>query len=159
MKSAIIKISFIIILLFTYSTVKSQYKVPNSIINLSLGVGPSYGLAGVKAVVGYNNSGLIGCVGRHMEEFTGGIGAQFSVGWFYSNILYGKVGYYHDVYNDRIRYTLGWNISTGGIISFGKLRKGFIDLSIGYSEYTTTISVFDHLTANAGIGFKISKIK
>src|SRR5688572_15992028 len=68
----------------------AQTKLPDSFINVGIGIGGNYGLVGTKTVVGFKNSGLMVGLGRsHDGYLVYQIGGQISYKWAYATLSYG----------------------------------------------------------------------
>ena len=108
-----------------------QSVVPNSYVNVGVGLGPNYGTIGTKSVIGYRNSGLLLGLGM-MPGGTLGfeVGAQLSIKWFYLNVGYGRFGTYqvNDGPERAIESTI---LMAGGMINVGPAKRTFIDIGIG----------------------------
>lgn len=135
----------------------SKPDLPNSIINLGIGVGSHYGLIGLKTVFGYKNSGLILGVGRFEELITTQIGAQLSFKVIYIAYSYGAVGV-AETKNDK-KLIIGNTIIAGGMIDLTKNKRLFLDLGMGLTfgkskvevgylilEYSTSLSLITGLS-------------
>jgi hypothetical protein len=123
----------IISIIITVSQGTAQIIQDPSLINVSLGYGPNYGGVGVKTVIGYGNSGLLIGVGYTGIGLAYAIGGQYGIGPWYINGGYAPYGGGYDRITSNARSLYGANIMSGVNLRFGKSRKLFFDLGIGYS--------------------------
>jgi hypothetical protein len=151
-------------LLFTFClyAVHSQ-DLPNSRVNMGLGIGMNYGGIGTKTVLGFRNSGLLiglGTMGNGILGYE--VGAQVAIKSFYFNVGYGISGTYQ-VNLEPVESVKAGNIMVGYMISLGKAKTAFIDLAIGHTLGAPTVQLgpFEEdqggVTFGVGIGYRLAK--
>ena len=116
----------------------AQTKLPDTFINVGVGIGANYGGLGTKTVVGFKNSGLLVGLGRGADGIPGyQIGGQISYKWVYATLSYG--GLVRQRGQDQVPIPNEANLMFGAMLSLGKSKRSFIDLGIGQylSAYTT----------------------
>lgn len=143
-------------MIFLISVGYSQNDYQKSHLNLSIGIGPNYGQTGMKAVIGFKNSGFLLGVGKYRGHKTYSsdkdiydwftayeIGGQISYKWWYANLGYGVYGFHQGYWNDEPDKVMAGGIFiTGLMINMGKNKRFFIDSGIGcgfgatYRDYT-----------------------
>ena len=140
-----------VLFLVTSLTINGQSKnsIPNSIVDIGIGVGANYGLIGVKTLIGYKGSGLFIAAGTFGKLLTYDIGVQLSYQNFYANLNYGTYGVasYSWKKSDRFNSLMvlgGWKFG------LGESKQFFVDAGIGY--------VVDQggITGNLGINYRIN---
>ena len=160
-----------ILFILTIATLKSnaQSHIPNSIVNVGVGIGANYGIIGTKTVVGYKNSGLMLGLGYAIGGLPGyQIGGQLSIKWFYMNLSYGVVQT-AKVNNDPTYSVKAGNIMVGGMIGLGQEKRTFIDLAIGHSFGAPPLVIYvpyasfeqdqNTVTFCLGIGYRFGTVK
>ncbi|MBI9035567.1 MAG: hypothetical protein JEZ03_13970 [Bacteroidales bacterium] len=134
---------------------KTKIKAPNTVVHLSVGGGPQYGLLGVKSVIGYNNFGLVLGLGG-VADGAYQIGGQLGFGPIYVAVTYGSVGVLNDyAYNAK-------SVTFGTCINLNKNKRLFLDLGLGlyFDNEANHYAVDDYgLNLNAGLGYKLFKLK
>jgi hypothetical protein len=126
--------AFAFLLCIDYTT--AQTKLPDTFINVGVGIGANYGGLGTKAVVGFKNSGLLVGLGWGADPGYQ-IGGQISYKWAYATLSYG--GLIRQRGPDQVPIPNETNLMFGAMLSLGKSKRSFIDLGIGQylSAYTT----------------------
>jgi hypothetical protein len=141
----------------------AQTKLPDSFINVGIGIGGNYGFLGTKTVVGFKNSGLMVGLGRSLSGYpVYQIGGQISYKWAYATLSYGGLVWQRD--HDDAPISSGANLMFGAMISLGKSKRSFIDLGIGQylNTYTKNETVagsgwVESLNAGLGFGYRLGK--
>jgi hypothetical protein len=144
----------------------AQTKLPDTFINVGLGIGANYGVMGTKTVIGFKNSGLM--VGLGYRDFFGdpvySIGAQISYKWAYTTLSYG--GSFRQQSQGEELIPNETNLMFGAMISLGKSKRSFIDLGIGQflSAYTKNGEWAQYgwsasLNAAVGFGYRLGNKK
>ena len=137
---------------------------PKSIISVGPGVGPNYGIFGVKTVTGYKNSGLLLSVGTLDGFTTFTVGGQVAVKWWYLSVGYGSYGLHiiGNGQNETRELMKGVIAMTGGMINLGKAKRFFIDTGVGFStgyEVEGNIFIDDRVetafSIALGVGYRI----
>lgn len=146
---------FLCILFFLVSSLAfSQSSLPESKVNLGVGMGSSYGIFGAKAVIGKDNSGLVFGLGPLGYS----IGGQVAMNSYYFNFNYGTA-LAVKVNDDPVKLLYGSTIFFGKMVDVGVKKNMFIDLSMGYlyDLSSTMIGEYsnDGIMFNLGIGFRI----
>lgn len=156
------KTLFTLVFIFCLYTAFSQ-DLPNSYVNLGLGVGMNYGGLGAKTVIGYRNSGLMLGLGFMDTGVVGyEIGGQLAIKSFYFNLGYGISSTYQ-VNDGPIEAVKCGNFMMGYMISLGKAKTAFIDLAIGHTLGAPTVQIgpFEEdqggVTLGIGIGTRLGK--
>jgi hypothetical protein len=155
--------AFAFLLCIDHST--AQTKLPDSFINVGMGIGGNYGLVGTKTVVGFKNSGLMVGVGLSRDGYpVYQIGGQISYKWAYTTLSYG--GLVHKRNQDDAPIASDANLMLGAMISLGKSKRAFIDLGIGQhlSAYTKNETWAAYgwaasLDAAVGFGYRLGNKK
>lgn len=165
MRQSLMSGSFVLFLITAPISVKAQGTVPNSYVNLGIGLGMNYGGIGVKGVIGYRNSGLLIGVGAIPSGIVGyEIGGQISIGAFYANLGYGILGTYQ-LNDGPVEPIKSMSFLVGGMINVGKTEDAFIDIGVGHSigAPTTQIGPFEEnqsaFVFAVGVGFRLAKKK
>jgi len=133
-----------------------------TLLNVSLGYGPNYGGVGIKTVIGYGNSGFLIGVGYTGIDLAYAIGGQYSIGPWYINGGYAPYGGGYDRVTSSARSLYGANLMSGVNLRFGKKRKLFVDLGIGYSWGGTVTGLDFRPKAfmwGFGIGYRLFDIR
>jgi hypothetical protein len=143
----------------------AQTKLPDTFINVGVGIGANYGSLGTKTVLGFKNSGLMVGLGRGIDGYPAyQIGGQISYKWAYTSFGYGGLfrqrGQGHEpIPNEAI-------LTFGAMISLGKSKRSFIDLGIGQylsaytkSETWATYGWAASLTPAVGFGYRLGNKK
>ncbi|HKZ36781.1 MAG TPA: hypothetical protein VJ184_03955 [Chryseolinea sp.] len=156
MKTIIIALAFL--LWIDHAT--AQTKLPDTFINVGIGIGGNYGLCGTKTVVGFKNSGLMVGLGRSRSGYpVYQLGGQISYKWAYATLSYGGLVRERD--RDDAPIVSGANLMFGSMISLGKSKRCFIDLAIGqylntYSNNETVGNSWaESLNAAVGFGYRL----
>lgn len=147
------------------SNLVTEIKLNKSYMDIGLGIGPNYGLAGGKMVLGYNGNGLAIGVGNFDGFITNSIGIQIKASWFFANVSYGTYGVYKSETFGRKKSGLieGIIVMTGGQIDILQ-NKIFLELGLGYAQggetkdpFGKTIKKVETVTFGLGIGYRIGK--
>jgi hypothetical protein len=169
------KLKFVFLLFiisFSYSAIA---QMPTSYANFSAGLGPNFGILGVKSVVGYKNSGLLLGFGHTFSDGIWGyeIGGQFAYDHWFLNAGYGIYSTY-DNYSNNVLVghgaLKGLIVSTGAMINVGKPKLAFIEIGGGltfpgnqpeekYYHGLKSQPVPVRVTFNVGVGYRIAKKK
>jgi hypothetical protein len=142
---------------------KKKRDYPKSIIDIGIGAGPYYGIAGGNLLLGYKGNGLLLCLGYSGGLAGGGVYLQFSNRWLFFNAGYGVTGKaYRQNVTDNI---YGKQIMVGVKLNLERSKKLFLLLGIGYhiSRYYVKLpygqgllTSTEGLTAAVGLGFRVS---
>jgi len=142
----------------SYYTVE-RHPYPRSIIDVAVGVGPTYGIFGAQAVLGYKGSGLLLGVGSN-GLFSYAIGGQFSYDWLFVNLSYvASVAGKNSTGN--IDPFTGMDFLAGGKINLLKSKKLYLQAGLGYEFGTEETKSFGKVSSNSftfclGIGWRIA---
>jgi hypothetical protein len=132
MKRIILFTFLLITLSISAQNDSTNYKA-NSFLQLSGGIGASYGGGGIKSVLGYKGNGLLVGLGLAKGKFLKQLGLQLSYKWVFLTLTRGDYATY-EVYNtDNIALAEGQTFITGGHIDISGTKRIFIELGIGYS--------------------------
>jgi len=156
------RILLIICIMIPWNLVTAQNQQNPYLINVSFGFGPNYGGIGLKTVIGYKNSGLLIGTGYNSVDFAYEIGGQFSLGPWYINAGYAPMGGGYDEITSKGRSIYGANITTGVNFAFGKERRLFSDLGVGYSWGGTVPELYERLDGFnwvIGLGYRLIELK
>ncbi|MEQ8909603.1 MAG: hypothetical protein RIC95_10455 [Vicingaceae bacterium] len=140
-----------IICLFLVSSITlcAQNKNPNSVLDFGVGLGPNYGAAGAKVLLGYRGSGVLFGYGALVNGSVISIGGQYTHKFLFVNFsvvtIEGDIPWSVTNYSESVVGMLG------GKINVGAKRRFFFDLAAGlakerYSEY---------LDFQFGLGFNV----
>ncbi len=159
-------ITSLLILLLSINVGLGQTRLPDSYVNLGLGLGMNYGIIGTKTVIGYRNSGLMLGLGFVPGGLLGyEIGAQISYEWFYANIGYGVFGT-QKINDDPTESLKAGDIMVGAMIDLGRAKTVFIDIGLGHTFGAPTMTGFlgNTIDQNAfngvlGLGFRLGTKK
>lgn len=154
------RILFLCVSLFLVSSLAfSQSSLPESKVSLGIGMGPSYGIFGVKAIVGKDNSGLV----LGFSPLGGySLGVQGTMNSFYFNYNYGTA-LALKINDAPVQLLKGTTVFFGKMFNLGATKNTYIDFSVGHSFGVPKTFIFDRgynnngFTFNLGIGFRISK--
>jgi hypothetical protein len=96
-----------------YGEAEAANIIENSSLNIGIGFGPSYGILGTRAILGYNDSGLILGMGYTPNGlFSKAIGFQITVKWFFASLGTGTIG--------EVQYKSGeMEVIEGGFFNLG----------------------------------------
>jgi len=155
-------ITSLLIFSFFFNVGFSQTKLPNSYVNVGLGLGMNYGVLGTKTVIGYRNSGIMIGLGSVSGGLFGyEIGGQISKEWFYANIGYGVFGWQQINNNPKETVEAG-DILIGAMLGMGQAKRVFIDIGLGHTFGAQTRKDFlgnsislDSFNLVLGIGFRL----
>ena len=143
----------------------AQTKLPDTFINVGVGIGANYGGLGTKAVVGFKNSGLMVGLGYGTDGIPGyQIGGQISYKWAYATLSYGGLVRQRDP--DKVPIPNEANLMFGAMINLGKSKRSFIDLGLGQylsaytkSETSAAYGWAASLNVAAGFGYRLGNKK
>lgn len=159
------KIAVILIFVLSFINGFSQDNLPNSFVNIGVGIGQTSGGLGVKTVIGYRNSGLLIGLGYFGLGLTGyKIGGQISFHNFYAEIGYGLIAT-SQVNEGPINPIEAGSILIGGMVGIGKAKRIFIDMGVGYSfgapDLVLPVGVqkMNVMCFNIGLGYRIGNKK
>ncbi len=107
--------------------------IPRSFFNIGLGVGPNYGLIGVKTVIGYKDNGLMVGYGMFGGKICYEVGLQGSYKWWFINCSYGAYKLVTNVSTKESEMAFGLIVITGGKIDLIKSKRLFLDAGAGYA--------------------------
>jgi hypothetical protein len=140
--------------LFFSITAIAQTEVSLPSINMGVGVGPSYGLMGVKAVLGKNDSGMVIGLGSFMGEvFAYSYGYQMTIESFYLNLVMGNV-IAVKINNNPIEALKGGGLFLGKMFNFGS-GNFYIDVSVGHTFGVEKTSYYEREFSNDGFSFNL----
>jgi hypothetical protein len=164
MKNALLLSLFFLLITLSFSTM-AQKTLPDSHMNLGVGLGKNYGGIGLKTVIGYRNSGILVGLGAMPGGILGyEIGGQVSVDAFYANLTYGVLGSYQ-INDGSVNPIKSMSFLVGGMIGLGATKTTFVDLGIGHTLNAPTIQIgpFEEnqeaFIFVVGIGFRLLKKK
>ena len=154
MKTTTLLLSFILFS-FIFSTAQAQDDLPDSHINLGVGLGMTHGGLGIKTILGYRNSGLMIGLGY----IPGGVlgyefGGQLAIQSFYFNLGYGVSGTYQ-VNDEPVEVVKCGNFMVGYMISLDKMKNVFIDLGIGHTLGAPTVQMGPFEARQGGVIFAL----
>ncbi len=137
---------------------------PNFPISVGLGLGPNYGLLGIKTIIGKNNSGLLISVGSPDGLPTGQIGLQIAkTNGFFVNAGYGAYGVIFE--NDNRNVLLGAIIMVGAMHDLIRTRRLFLDTGLGIAFGGSYFSFFENknipvssFTFHVGLGYRLGNL-
>ncbi len=151
------KILAMLLLVQVALPMKSQEK-EESPINFSLGIGPNYGLIGLKTVLGENHSGLLIGSGVVNGKVSLNAGFQLAMKSLYFSACYGDIGVTED--HTGIYFTRGISINLGLNKDLSKTRPLFMTFGLGitFPGYPRPINYdYDYLVnVAAGIGYRFN---
>jgi hypothetical protein len=127
------KILSLFLIFFAIVDIYGQQELPKSAMNVGLGLGPNYGIVGVKTVIGHKNSGVMFGLGYPPLAFTPSyqIGAQLSYEFLFFNIGYGHYAVLLDSYFREPILLSGTTVVMGAMLSLNKKKSVFVDLGVG----------------------------
>lgn len=131
---------FLTTLNFSFSQQAEKPPYPKSFADIGIGLGPNYGIFGVKTVIGYKGSGLMVGLGKLEGFLAYEIGLQGSIKWWFVNVGYGVYGvattefYYYYGQTEKTSLLKGIIINTGGKINLIRSKNLFLELGIGYGQ-------------------------
>jgi hypothetical protein len=143
---------------------KKKRDHPKSIIDIGIGAGPYYGIAGGNLLLGYKGTGLLLCLGYFDGLAGGGIYLQVSNKWAFFNVGYGVTGKAHHQDSEFADNIYGKQAMVGVKLNLERSKKLFLLLGLGYqysSFYMKTpfgrqLTYIEGPTAAVGLGFRIS---
>jgi hypothetical protein len=145
--------------------VQAQNTLPNTHVNIGVGLGAPYGVVGTKTILGYRNSGLMVGLGVVPGGLFGyEIGAQLSSQSFYVNLGYGVTGVYQ-VNNEPAHTIQCGNLMVGCMLNLNKSKNVFLDIAGGHTLGAPTVQIgpFEEnqggFTASLGVGVRLVKKK
>lgn len=132
----------------------------SSIYNLSLGIGPNYGMIGSKSVIGKKHTGLMVGLGVVADKLAYQIGGQIGLGSFYINAGYGV--YEHSGFKDHNDVVEGYVFNAGVVKDLVEGEPFFINFGLGYSFGGRAFNGLQSIPINAfnvaaGIGFRFGE--
>ncbi|GCC52930.1 hypothetical protein SanaruYs_31700 [Chryseotalea sanaruensis] len=143
------------IILSLFICAANAQDLPNSYVNVGLGVGMNYGGFGTKTVLGYRNSGLLvglGLMGNGIVGYE--IGGQLAIKSLYFNLGYGVSGTYQ-INDDPIESVKSGNFMVGYMVDLGKEKTSFIDIAIGHTIGAPTIQIGPFEEDQSGVTFAL----
>jgi len=160
-------LSFLLFTLTLNAQIKDKGEDPNTYLDLAAGLGSSYGLSGVKSVIGYKGSGLLLGVGKVNGESSISVGLQFRYEIWFLSVGSGPFGYYEE----RQSAIGGYRVTKGQLRSifaiFGTQinlwrNRLFLELGLGVrggDSYRTQsggrISDGGGIVGGIGLGYRI----
>jgi hypothetical protein len=114
-----------------YSKAEPTNIIEHSSLNLGIGYGPSYGILGTRAILGYNDSGLILGLGYTPNGlFSKAIGFQITFKWFFFNMGVGTIA---EVQNntEEMEIIEGLFYNFGARINLTKTKRYNLEIGLG----------------------------
>ena len=139
--------TIILFVFFTFSinSITAQNDLPRSTFNIGAGVGQSYGIIGIKSVIGIKNSGLLLGIGTIPGTNLAGyaVGLQISEDWLFASLTYGSIGAFN-VNSGPWEPIEAGNVMIGAMLSVNSSKRAFIELSLGafFRCYTGAFRTF-----------------
>ena len=141
---------------------REQVELPNTYFEIGFGVGPNYGIIGVKGVLGYKGTGLLLGVGSFSGFTTTSFGVQVAYRSAYISLTAADYGSYEVNTNGKKEEGLisGIVFMLGARPNLTSNKKLFLDFGLGYASGGTIPSPFgttqeNQVTFSFGIGYKI----
>jgi hypothetical protein len=144
---------------------KGKRPYPKSIIDIGMGAGRYYGIAGGNLLIGYKGTGLLLCLGYYEGLAAGGIYLQVSNKWAFFNAGYGVTGKVYRQDSEFADNIYGTQAMVGVKLNLERSKKLFLLLGVGYhiSRYYVELpngqdilTSMEGPTAAVGLGFRIS---
>lgn len=110
----------------------SAYKA-NSLLQLGAGVGATFGMAGVRTVIGYKGNGMLVGMGIARGKLAKQIGFQLSYKWFFMSMTTGDYATYIVYNTDNYKFAEGQTFITGGHVDISGTKRIFLEIGVGYS--------------------------
>ena len=163
MKTYILLLSFLLSLNIAIAqNSNTEEFTPVSYLDVSLGLGPNYGLFGGKFVLGYKGNGMLLGMGSIEGRSATAIGIQLSYKYLFFNITNADYGLYSvTINNSTTEGTLqGTVYMIGGKGGFGKSKKVFFEFGFGIARGGVTPSPNGPIEENQsvitfGLGYRI----
>ena len=156
-------------LLFSLSCIsqadKNDIDTKNTFLDIGVGLGPNYGIVGIKTVIGKNGTGLMIGLGKFDGYTTFSISFQAKYKWWFANLGYGSFGSFEFSGLIQEKGLLnGFIMLTGAQISLIQNKKLFLELAAGYHGASDVVLPITGQLVDSGgpslgigLGYRIGK--